>query len=73
MSSLTLSQQRARLNQYLAAETAILKSQSYTIKDRTLTRADLKWVQKMIKDLEKQISLLTKGGIRTRRAVPRDL
>lgn len=43
--------QRERLNMYLEAEKAILSGQSYTIGNRTLTRADLAAVQKEIDKL----------------------
>lgn len=40
-----------RLQRYLEAEEAILTGQSYTIGNRTLTRANLNEVQKIIDDL----------------------
>lgn len=40
-----------RLTQYLEAETAILTGQSYTIGNRTLTRANLAEVRKAIEEL----------------------
>lgn len=48
MAGLTLSQAEARLQQYLAAEEAVLTGQSYTIAGRSLTRADLVDIQKGI-------------------------
>ena len=50
---------RRRLEQYLLAESAILSGQSYTIGDRSLTRADLKAVQEKIEDL---LTELNAGG-----------
>jgi hypothetical protein len=74
MAAMTLAQYRARLAEYRTAETAILKGQSYTIKDRTLTRANLKNVQYEIRRLISVIDGLERGGtIRCRRGVPRDL
>lgn len=43
--------QNRRLKQYLEAEEAILSGQSYTIGNRTLTRANLATVEKVIKEL----------------------
>lgn len=40
-----------RLKQYIEAEEAILSGQSYTIGNRTLTRANLATVEKVIKEL----------------------
>lgn len=61
------------LVEYRKAELAILKgAQSYTIKDRTYERAHLKTIQQGIKDLEKEIALLERGGRKISRVVPRD-
>ena len=40
-----------RLRKYLEAQEAVLLNQSYTIRDRALTRADLDTIRKVIKDL----------------------
>ena len=40
-----------RLKKYLKAEEAILNGQSYTIGNRTLTRANLATVEKVIEEL----------------------
>ena len=40
-----------RLRKYLEAEDAVLLNQSYTIRNRTFTRADLDTIRKVIKDL----------------------
>jgi len=53
---------KTRLEMYLAAETAILQAQSYTIGSRALTRADLKEVRETINTLEMQINSLGRGG-----------
>jgi len=77
MSTLTdlLEQYRARLAQLLKAETTILAGgESYTIGNRTITRPDLKQVQKEIGDLNIGICKLSRGNrIRVRRVVPRDI
>lgn len=43
--------QNERLKKYIEAEDAILAGQSYTIGNRTLTRANLATVEKVIQDL----------------------
>lgn len=45
MAGITLEQAEAKLNEYLAAETAALQNQSYSIAGRSLTRANLKEIQ----------------------------
>ena len=48
--------QKERLQAYLEAERAILQGQSYTINDRSLTRADLKYVQSQISELMAELN-----------------
>jgi len=48
MSGITLEQAQAKLDAYLAAETAVLAGQSYQIAGRTLTRANLFHIQEGI-------------------------
>ena len=69
-----LASNKERLLQYMQAESQILKgAQSYSISDRTLTRADLKEIRMTIKDLQKEIMNLERGGnIRIQRVVFRD-
>ena len=45
MAGITLAQAQSQLDAYLAAETAVLASQSYEIAGRKLTRADLQFIQ----------------------------
>ena len=47
--ALTLSDAETKLAQYLAAEEAVLTGQSYSIAGRSLTRADLEYIQKGVK------------------------
>lgn len=66
---------KKRLEQYEEAEEKILNAQAYTMGSRSLTRADLPYVQKMIQSLEDEIDLLeTRGttGRRAARLVPMD-
>lgn len=55
--------------EYVAAEKAILKGgQEYTIGDRTLTRADLRYVQSQKKKLFNEIAKMEAGkGLRSQR------
>jgi hypothetical protein len=70
MVGITLSQAQAQLAAYLAAETAVLTGQSYTISSngssRELTRADLKFIQTGIEIWNKRVQSLDRGGIRVR-------
>lgn len=64
-----------RLEEYYLAESKILRSQSYSLGSRQLTRADLSTVQAKIKDLESALDVLETYGTmkrRMRRAVPMD-
>ena len=64
-----------RLEENYAAESKILRSQSYSLGSRQLTRADLSDVQKKIKELEAALDALETCGTakrRTCRAVPMD-
>ena len=45
MAGITLEQAQAKLNEYLAAETAVLSGQAYEIAGRSLRRADLEMIQ----------------------------
>jgi hypothetical protein len=46
---ITLEQAQAKLAEYIAAETAVLSNQEYTIDNRRLKRADLEMIQLGIK------------------------
>ena len=65
--------QNERLKKYIEAEEAILSGQSYTIGNRTLTRANLATVEKVIQDLIAAGATVDDGesesGGRTRRIV----
>lgn len=70
---------KKRYDLYLKAEAAILEgAQSYTIGSRTLTRADLAEIRKMISTIEDGIDELeaeVNGGSRRKciRVIPRDV
>ena len=61
-----------RLRQYIKAEETILNGgQSYTIGDRTLTRADLKRIQTMIESLLNSGAVIEGMEVRKPRRVTR--
>ncbi len=57
-----ISMVRARLMRYREAEDAILSAQSYSIEGMNLTRADLKTVQNIIAELERELSGLERAS-----------
>lgn len=65
---------RKMYDEYIAAERAVLQGQSYSIGDRTLTRADLTKIQEGRAFWAGEILSLEQGsrGIRVRRVIPRD-
>lgn len=72
MAGITLAQAQAQLDAYLAAETAVLSGQKYTIGNRELTRANLADIQSGIDIWNRRVqalSITAAGGRRT--AVPR--
>lgn len=70
-----LATSKTRLAAYILAEQAILNgAQSYSIGNRTLTRADLDVIRTEIDRLQSEILKLSRGGaMRIQRVVPRDL
>lgn len=53
----TVSELQARLDNYLAAEAAILGgAQSYTVNGRTVTKANMMWIKQQIDMLENRIA-----------------
>lgn len=74
MSNTRLTMAKERLNNYYEVEKAILSGQSYTIGSRTLNRANLSEVTKMIKELESEVIRLENTNSRkARRIIPLDL
>lgn len=72
--SITLAQAQDMLEEYLVAEKLCLKNQSYTIKDRTFTRADLATISRERKRWQAIVdSLINGGSMKVRRVIPRDL
>jgi len=66
LAGITLAQAEARLTDYLAAEEAVLAGQSYTLSSRSVTRADLQWIQEGVKIWDQRVKNLstTSGGSR---------
>lgn len=66
MAGITLDQAQQRLNDYLAAEAAVLANQSYEIHGRKLTRANLSEIQSGINTWNircKQLSATSRLGV----------
>lgn len=62
MAGITSEIAAARLTEYLAAESAALGNQSYTINGRSLTRANLKEIREGIQFWQAQVDRLAAGG-----------
>jgi hypothetical protein len=69
-----IAETRERLARYIAAETHITTGgQAYSIGNRSLTRADLRFIAEMITKLYSEIRTLERGSqIAMQRVVPRD-
>jgi hypothetical protein len=70
MSGLTKAQWEARLADYLACESAILRNQAYTIGSRSMTRANLAEVRSGIAECNEQLQRLSRTGMRVRYGMP---
>lgn len=73
MAGITLALAQAQLDQYLAAETAILGGQMYQIGERKLQRADLAAVQAGINLWNKRVQDLASRSTRNRSVTPTPL
>ena len=72
MSGITLAQAQARLDQYLAAEEAVLLGQQYEIGGRMLRRADLAAIQEGVNLWNERVEKLSaKSTGRVRAISPR--
>lgn len=72
MAGITLAQAEEQLSLWIAASTAVAGNQSYTIKDRSLTRADASEIRKQIDYWNNWVGRLTlsvSGRGRTRYVV----
>jgi hypothetical protein len=67
MAGITVAQAQAQLDAWLAASIAVASNQSYSIGDRTLTRANAASIENMITYWQRQVDRLTpKARGRTR-------
>lgn len=62
-----------QLRSWLDAQAAVATGQAYTIGRRSLTRANLNEILKMISFWESKLENMGTPAPRTRRAVPRDI
>lgn len=75
MAWITLAEAKANLQLWLSAERAAASGKSYTIGNRSLTRADLEDIADRIKFWRSEVARLEAGrgeGMRVLRVVPRD-
>lgn len=73
MAGITLEQAQARLAEYLAAESAVLAAQDWTLNGKRVTRADLGAIQSGIKlwdERAKTLSATAAGRGRARTLAP---
>lgn len=70
MAGITLAQAEAKLSTWMDALDAVATNQSYSIGDRTLTRANLADVQDQVEFWDKKVRELTDGGIKVRLGTP---
>lgn len=72
MAGITLTQAQAKLDAYLAAETAVLAGQRYEIEGRALWRANLKEIQEGINIWNQRVQRLSgRAGNRSHVISPR--
>jgi uncharacterized protein DUF6148 len=73
MPAVTLVEAQEHLTLWLAADEAVSKSQSYQIKDRTLTRVHAREIRKNIDYWQQMVNRLARGGgMRVRQTLIRD-
>lgn len=67
MAGITLEQAQARLNDWLEADAAVARNQSYTIGTRTLTRANAYQIRENIDYWQKKVEAISARGAGGRR------
>ena len=70
MAGLTQAQAETNLTAWVAASEAVAVNQSYTIGDRTLTRANAQHIMAMIRFWDSEVQRLSRTRGRTRYVVP---
>lgn len=63
MAGITLAQAQAQLDVWLAADTVVATGQSYTIGERSLTRANAREIRENIDFWDGKVQKLSRGGI----------
>lgn len=63
MAGITADIAQAKLDAYLAAETAVLANQKHVIDGTEFTRADLSAIQQGIETWNRRVQQLSRGGI----------
>ena len=71
MAGITTAQAETNLTAWIAASEAVALNQSYTIGDRSLTRANAAEIRKMIEFWNGEIQRLSRTRARTRYVVPK--
>lgn len=70
MAGITKQIAQTKLDEWLAADTAVAKGQSISVSGRSLTKADAGTIRANIDYWDKKVRGLTRGGRRVRMAVP---
>ncbi len=70
MAGITQAQAQAQLDAYLAAETAVLSGQHYSIAGRELTRANLAEIRDGVKYWDSMVNKKARTGFKTRFVTP---
>lgn len=70
MAGLTQTQAETQLALWLAADAAVAGGQSYSIGQRSLTRADAKEIRENIDYWDAKVRRLARGGARVRQGTP---
>ena len=70
MAGITLAQAQAQLSAWMDADTAVATGQSYSMGNRSLTRANAKEIRENITYWDKKVQRLTRGGIRVKGGTP---
>lgn len=64
VAGITFADAQAHLDEWMAADLAVAKGQSYTIAGRSLTRADAEDIRANIEFWDRQVKRLSRGGIK---------
>ena len=73
MAGITQAQAQTQLDLWIAADAATARGQSYSIGNRSLTRADAEEIRKNISYWSSLVTKLSRGGSTVRRVIPRDI